>query len=179
MTGPVQNTVPESIRDKLFVGQINGVYGLRGWVKVFSYTEQRESILSYSPWTLCRQGQVIAEVSVIDGRRQGKSVLARLPGYDDCDRARLLIGSEIYVSREQLPDAGESEYYWHQLIGLEVVNEAGERLGQVASMIATGANDVLVVNGDRQRLIPFVRDQVVIAVDLPAGCLRVDWRADY
>ncbi len=175
---PARKASPDGIGDKLLVGQINGVYGLRGWVKVFSYTEQRETILSYTPWTLCRQGEV-QELAVLDGRRQGKTVLARLPGYEDCDQARRLLGSEIFVDRAQLPATDEQEYYWHDLIGLQVVNEADEALGKVVSMIATGANDVLVVRGERERLIPFVLGQVVVAVDLPACCLRVDWPADF
>jgi len=88
-------------------------------------------------------------------------------------------GQEIAVRREQLPAAEEGEYYWVDLVGLRVETLDGSELGRVDHLMATGANDVLVVEGERQRLIPFVTGHIVKDVDLDAGVIRVDWQADY
>ncbi len=165
-------------RGTLCLGRITGVYGLRGWVKVYSYTERREAIVEYTPWILEQQGRR-REVTVLEGRRHGKTVLARIEGCEDCEQARRLMGSEIYVDRARLPETEEAEYYWHDLIDCEVVNRQGIELGRISGLIATGANDVLVVAGDRERLIPFVQGDVVTEVDLVAGRLTVDWPEDY
>ncbi len=162
----------------LLLGRIQGVHGLKGWVKVYSYTERREAIVDYSPWTLEHQGRRWS-VDVLEGRRHGKTVIARLEGCDDCDRARSLMGARIYVERDRLPAPADEEYYWHDLIGCEVVDGDGLRLGRVSGLIATGANDVLVVAGERERLIPFVQGDVVTDVDVGAGRLTVDWPADF
>jgi len=154
------------------------VHGVKGWVKVFSYTEPRENILHYRPWYL-RQGGEWRPRACVAGNRHGKGVIARLDGCEDREQARLLMNTEIGVGREQLPATEPDEYYWNDLLGLEVVNLQDERLGRVDQLIETGANDVLVVNGERERLIPFVQRQVVMNVDLEAGVIRVDWDKDF
>jgi 16S rRNA processing protein RimM len=160
------------------VGRISGVYGVKGWVKVFSYTEPRDNITRYQPWYLdCGAGWQSRQVA--ESRRHGKGVIARLDGCADRDHALALMNCEIGVRREQLPATAPGEYYWNDLIGLEVVNQQGERFGRVDNLLETGANDVLVVQGERERLIPFVVDKVVTDVDLEAGVIRVDWDKDY
>jgi 16S rRNA processing protein RimM len=106
-------------------------------------------------------------------------VVARLAGIDDRDRAARLVGLEIAIDRDQLFTPPEGEYYWDQLIGLQVVNRLGESLGEVQGMMETGANDVLVVRGERERLIPWVQGSVVMSVELDSGTIHVDWDADY
>jgi 16S rRNA processing protein RimM len=120
--------------------------------------------------------QVVTDVS---GRLQGKNVIANLAEVDDRDQAEALAGANIMIRREQLPDLEEGEYYWSQLIGLSVENTEGVDLGRVDQMIETGANDVLVVQGDRERLIPYVMEDVVKSVDLESQRIVVDWQADF
>jgi 16S rRNA processing protein RimM len=145
---------------------------------VYSYTQPRENIIQYQPWQL-NQGGDWQPRQVAEGRRHGKGVIARLAGCEDRDQAMLLMDSEIGIRRDQLPAPGPGEYYWSDLQGLEVVTEKGESLGRVDHLIETGANDVLVVKGDRERLIPFVMQQVVTRVDLGAGTIQVDWDKDF
>ncbi len=147
-------------------------------MRVYSWTSPRENIVGYQPWYLRRDGQWQAQ-AVAAGRRHGKGVIARLCGCEDRDQALALIDSEIGISREQLPPTAPGEYYWHQLIGLRVVNLRGEALGRVDSLLETGANDVLVVRGEDERLIPFAQPQIVRQVDLQAGVIQVDWEKDY
>ena len=116
---------------------------------------------------------------VAEGKRHGKGVVARLEDCVDRDQALQLMGSEIGIRRDQLPDTAPGEYYWGDLQGLEVLTEDGASLGTVDHLMETGANDVLVVKGDRERLIPFVLQQVVTRVDLDAGTIQVDWDKDF
>jgi 16S rRNA processing protein RimM len=161
---------------EVVLGYVAGVHGVRGRVKVFSYTEPREAIFQYQPWRL---GDATEPVEVIDGRRHGKALLAALPGVDSPERARSLVGSEIRVRREQLPDPGEQQYYWADLLGLEVRTPDGESLGRIERMMETGANDVMVVTGDRERLVPFVLGRYVRQVNLEDGFLEVDWDPEF
>lgn len=161
---------PEGI---VTLGRIVGLFGVKGWVKVHSDTRPREGILQYSPWQLGRHGQW-KEIKLAEGRAQGAGVIARLEGCSDRDQAQALIGSEIAVRAEQLPAAKQDEYYWAQLEGLRVVNLQGAELGKVSHLFETGSNDVLVVSGERERLIPFTK-YAVHEVDLERRQIRVDW----
>jgi len=158
------------------MGYVSGLYGISGWVRVFSYSDPRERIADYSPWQLRGGPGDVRLYPVTDGRRQGKSVVAKLAGVADRGAAATLIGKQIYVDRRQFEEAGEGEYYWVDLIGLAVRTEQGEPLGTVDSLMATGANDVLVVAGDRRRLIPFIRGDVVKSIDDER--IIVDWHPD-
>jgi 16S rRNA processing protein RimM len=160
------------------VGRISGLYGVRGWVKVYSHTEPRDNILEYSPWYLKIQGKWLP-VEPVEGRLHGKGVVVRLDGCTDRDAAARLVGTDIAVHRDQLPETEEGEYYWNDLIGLRVVNTGGVELGQVDNLLETGANDVLVVKGDRERLIPYTPGEAVVKVDLEAGLLTVEWDPDF
>lgn len=162
----------------IVVGRISGVYGVRGWVKVFAYTRHREDILAYSPWYLRIAGEW-KPLDVEDGRIHGKGIVAKLAGYEDRDAAARLLNTEIAVTRAQLPALAEGEYYWADLIGLDVVTANGVALGRVDHLLETGANDVLVVEGERERLIPFVPGQVVLDIDLGAGVILVDWDPEF
>ena len=161
----------------VILGRIVGLFGVRGWLKVYSYTEPREAVLDYKDWLLSRNGRW-QRVVLAEGKRHGKAVIARLEGIEDRDAAAELTGSEIGVDRDTLPDPGEGHYYWADLEGLTVVHKDGTELGKVAYLMATGANDVLVVDGPAERLIPFVTGEVILDVDLAAGIMRVDWEWD-
>ena len=159
------------------MGRVLAAHGLRGQVKVYSLTEPRENILNYSPWLLERQGR-LSEYR-IKGSRIGKNVVARIEGTDNREQAEAWVGAKIYIRREQLPRLPGGEYYWSELVGLRVENLQGADFGEVDHLIETGANDVLVVRGERERLIPWLPDDVVREVDLQQGRILVDWDADF
>jgi 16S rRNA processing protein RimM len=163
--------------DLICVGHILGSQGIKGWVRVFSNTSPRENIVSYNPWFI-EQGN-IHKATVVQGRRQGKNILARLEGIEDRTQADELTGCRIFVNPQQLPRLEAGEYYWSDLVGLAVETEQGEPLGVIASMMETGADDVMVLAGERERLIPFVIDQIVREVDLENQRLVVDWLPEY
>ena len=164
----------------LIVGKLNGASGIKGWVKVYSYTDPKENILNYSPWYLKLDGQW-QQVSILNGREQGKTVVAQLEGCNDRNTAESYRGVEIAIEESQLPQLEEGEYYWRDLIGLTVVNMAGEELGTVKRMMETGANDVLVVKtaSKEELLIPYVPEYSVMKVDLESKQITVDWELDY
>lgn len=159
----------------LTVGKIVGLHGVDGWVKLESYTQPRTRIFAYQPW---RVGEL--EVAGAHGREQGKGLIGKLPGRDDRDAAASLIGASIQVPRSALPKPKPGEVYWADLEGMDVVTVEGVGLGKVSHLFATGANDVLVVrDGMRERLIPYVTEQFVREVDSKAGRITVDWDPEF
>lgn len=163
---------------RVVLGRISGVFGVKGWVKIFSYTTPATDILDYSPWLL-KVDNHWQRHAVDEGREHGNGVIARLAACDDRDAARALVGAEIAVDRDQLPELPAGEYYWVDLEGLRVVNRDGVGFGTVDHLLETGANDVMVVQGDRERLIPYVKGDVVLDVDLDRRVITVDWDPEY
>ncbi len=159
----------------VLLGRISGFFGVKGWVKVYSYTEPREAILDYQPWLL---GDQEREVRITRGQPHGKTIIVALPGVESPEQARALVGQEIRVPRSALPETDDGAWYWSDLQGLAVINTDGVELGRVKKMIETGANDVMVLDGDRERLVPFVNGSVVRKVDLEAREIHVDWHPD-
>ena len=139
--------------------------------------------MNYLPWYL-KKGAKQHSVKVVEGKKQGKGLVALTDGIEDRTQAEELIGSEIWVDKDQLPNLEKGDYYWHQLEGLEVFNEAGELLGEVSHLFETGANDVLVVKAseksidDMERLIPHVEKEIVLEVDLEERRILVAWGSD-
>ncbi len=164
-------------KDRVLLGRIIGLFGVKGWVKVYSYTAPREAILDYGEWLLKRNDDWVP-VDIAEGKQHGKGIIARVDGIDDRDAASELLDCDIAIDRQSLPAPAEGEYYWADLEGLEVVHRDGTGLGQVAYMMETGANDVLVTTGEQERLIPFVPGDVILDVDLAAGVITVDWEWD-
>ena len=162
----------------VIIGRVAGVYGVRGWIKVLSAMEPPEAILDYPSWQV-RSGSEWRPMVLVEGRRHGKGILAHLASCDDRDVARALVGAEIAMARSELPDPGPNRFYWADLEGLTVRTVAGVELGIVDHLLETGANDVLVVKGERERLIPYVRDSVVKEVDLDQGVILVDWDPEF
>ena len=162
----------------IVMGRIAGPYGIRGWVHVVSFTTPPGNLLDYRPWYLARDRRWQA-IDTVEARRHGKGLVAKLPGCDDRDTAAQFKGSHIGVQREHQPQPGEDDYYWHDLVGLRVETIQGMELGTIDHLIETGSNDVLVVRGERERLIPFIRGQVVLSIDLAAGVIRVDWDPEF
>jgi 16S rRNA processing protein RimM len=167
-----------SDKGHIHVGKISGVFGIKGWVKVFSYTDDRENILDYSPWLLKKAGET-KTVKVITGNLQGKAVVAQLDGIQDRDHAASLMGWDIFITPEQLPKAASDEYYWSDLVGLKVENTEGVDFGVITGLLETGANDVIIVQGERERCIPFLQGKTVVSIDLNTGKMIVDWDADF
>jgi 16S rRNA processing protein RimM len=167
-------TPPESL---VVMGRITVPFGIKGWVKVHPYTETPDSLLAYSKWWIGDESGW-QELAVEKSEVHHESVAAKLAGCNDREAAALYRGRQIAIAREAFPAAGENEFYWADLIGLSVVNEQDEDFGKVSEVFKTGANDVLVVDGDRQRLIPFL-ESVVKTVDLQGRVIRVDWGLDY
>lgn len=173
------DATPQPVR----LGRIVGLFGVRGWVKVFSFTEPREAILDYGHWLLGQEGDW-RSISLEEGKRHGKSVLAKLAGADDRDAAVELLGLDVAVPRSALPEAGDDQYYWTDLVGLDVWHREERMLGKVRQMLETGAHDVMVVtpvddaDGENDILVPFVIGEVVTDVDLDGGVIRVDWEWD-
>ena len=176
------NATP-SAEDLIVLGKITSVHGVRGEVKIYSFTDPIDNLLDYPTWTLKRDGEV-KQVELVSGRLQGKVLVAKLKGLDDREVARTLAGFDICVPRALLPDLDDGEYYWHQLEGLKVIDLQGQLLGRLDHLLETGSNDVMVVKpcpgslDDRERLLPYT-EQCVQKVDLAAGEMRVDWDADF
>lgn len=168
------DTAPPEAAKTVVLGRILGVYGVRGWLKVFSETDPLENIFSYAPWLVDGDEQ-----QVVAWRRHGKGLVAQLQGYDDRDQARTLTGKTISIRRDQLPPPSADEFYWIDLQGLRVETQEGVLLGQVSHLIETGSNDVLVVKGERERLLPFVWGQCVLDVDFDVGRVLVDWELEF
>ncbi len=160
------------------VGKIGAPHGVKGWVKLNSFTDPEDNIASYRPWRL-RHGSEEKTVDVLAVEPRGNRLVAQLDGFEDRDAAAGLTGMEILVDRACFEPTADGEYYWSDLLGLEVLTADGVALGRVAELLETGANDVLVVTGDRRLLIPFIRDQVIRSIDTEAGRIVVDWDPDY
>jgi 16S rRNA processing protein RimM len=170
--------------DVVVIGRVQGAFGVQGWIRLVSYTDPVSNLLEYTPWLL-QEGDSWRELKVYAVRAQRNGFVAQVADVDDRDVAASLRGRLIGVAQDVLPRAGNDEFYWRDLVGLAVKNTRGEHLGRVVEVMATGANDVLVVdldsatNEDRpdevsQELIPFHR-QFVAEVDLSGGTLTVDW----
>lgn len=167
----------------VIIGKITGVYGIKGWVKVYSYTRPITGILQYKNWLLSGPGQSNKqEIELIEGRQQGKGIIARLAGFNDRDQVRILLEKEISVPRSELPALPDGEYYWSDLEGLAVIDLEGETVGRVDHLMETGANDVVVVKPEgketKECLIPYV-PEVVKTIDLEQGTMQVDWHLDW
>ena len=166
---------------QICLGHVSGVYGVRGWVKVYSYTQPREGIVKYRRWHLysADSGEWLSDCAVTEGRLQGKQVVAKLQGIDDREQALALIGQEIRIDRAELQALEQGHYYWADLIGLKVQDTQQKVLGVVDYLMETGTHDVMVLAGSGQQLIPFAIPEVVRAVDLEAGTITVDWDPSY
>ena len=167
---------------RVIIGRISGVHGVRGWLKVFSYTAPRENIFLYQPWLLGegRQnaGATWSEIEFVECGARGKTLVVKFPGIEDRETAIRFIGRPLAVPRNSLPEPESGEYYWADLLQMEVVTLTGKRLGRVVDICETGANDVLVVEGDKRRSIPFVMDEVISQVDPDGAVITVDWEWD-
>ena len=168
---------PQENNKKLLVGKINGFFGLQGWVKVFSYTNPITNVLNYSPWSIKVDGN-FQSIDITSGREQSKTIVAHIKGIDNREDSQKFIGQDIYINKEQLPELTQGEYYWHELIGFDVINKDEERLGTVDYFVETGANDVLVVKGKKEYWIPYI-EPFLVSIDSKNNKILVDWDKDF
>lgn len=157
------------------VGKIGTAYGVRGWLKIHSYTEFGASILDYTPWYIEQTPGTWKKITVEDAREHGKGFIVKLPDIETPEEARLWTGKLIAIHHSQLPALKKGEYYWSDLIGLNVFDKDGQLLGKVTYIMETGSNDVLVVKGEKEHAIPFLLDSVIKSVDLEKQEIHVDW----
>ena len=163
---------------RILIARVVGAFGVRGELKLQSFTDPVSAALKYQPWLLTHNGTE-REISDVRGRATAKGLTAFIPGVDDRDVAEALTGAEIWIPRSRLPPPKAGEYYWVDLEGLKVRNLEGAELGTVSHVFNTGANDILSVIGERERLIPFIDGQFVESVDFESGLITVDWDADF
>ena len=163
---------------RVTLGRIGAPYGVHGWVRVQSETRPPESILDFDRWWVeTRDGE--RELAVLESRQLPRGIAVRLQGCEDRDAAARLRHAAVSVPVERLPEPGAGEWYWHELIGLRVETVDGTALGRVDHLLETGANDVLVVRGERERLIPWIPDAVIRSIDPDAGRMVVDWDPEF
>ncbi len=176
---------PTRAQHLVVVGRVCGAFGVRGWLRVRSYTRPAENILAYSPWYLRREASDEAANGadeahrVVAGEARADGVVAQIDGVADRDAAAALAGARVMVPRSSFPAVGAREFYWADLEGLEVRTAKGALLGRVQGLLETGANDVMVVQGERRRLIPFILDATVREVRLDEGVVVVDWEPEF
>ena len=167
---------PEDGRLPVVLGRVGAPHGLQGWVKVQSFTEPLEGIVSYGPWELVR-GASLGRRAVLEWKRAGSGIAVLLEGVGTREEAQALTGAEVLVERSALAEPGPGEVYWHDLMGLEAFSLAGVPLGRVTGVMELPAHPVLVLRGERERLVPLVRERLA-GVDLAAGRLTLDWHPD-
>ncbi|MGX9416947.1 ribosome maturation factor RimM [Vibrio sp. RC27] len=167
--------------EKIVVGKFGASYGIRGWLKIISYTDNQESIFDYSPWFINQKGEWV-ECKVESWKRHNQGLVAKLVGLDVRENTSLYTNLEISINPVSLPELSEDEFYWRELFGMQVFTTKGYDLGTVTDLLETGSNDVLVVKanlkdafGQKERLIPFLEEQVIISIDRKAQRIEVDW----
>ncbi|GLP97177.1 ribosome maturation factor RimM [Paraferrimonas sedimenticola] len=172
-------------QEMVVLGKLGSVYGVKGWLRVNSFTDDAEGIFEYAPWYLKVRGQW-QQVEIANWRAHNKGPVVQLKGTDGRDAAQQLVNCEIGVSADQLQDLPEDEFYWRDLIGCEVINAKGYHMGKVDDILETGSNDVLRVRanakdafGQKERLIPFVTEQFILEVNLDSRQITVDWEPDF
>lgn len=171
--------------DYILLGKISGVHGIKGWVKVFSYTSPRVKITEYSQWYMKgSKDQSWKPLELIEGKIQGKNIIARLDGVNHRDEAEALVGTEIAIHKDQLEVLAENEYFWKDLIGLSVETISGEKLGQIDWIFNTGSNDVIIVKDNdsadlKEHLLPYLFDDVIKSVDIENSLMIVDWDPEF
>jgi len=170
---------------QIVIGRFGAVYGIKGWLKINSFTDHAENIFEYTPWVIQQKGQM-QTILITDWKRHNNGLICKLKDIDTREDAQALTGLDIIVAADHLPSLPKGEYYWRDLIGCAVVTTKGYQLGSVTELMETGSNDVLVVKanpndafGTKERLIPFIDDQVILNIDVSARMIEVNWDPDF
>ena len=178
MNVPAKRGTKDDDDQEVIIGRISGVYGVKGWVKVFSYSRPRENIFSYGTW-LIDQGTGWQSRRILDYKEQGKNLLALIDDISDRDLAQQLVGLDVAIDKGALPELSNGEYYWCELIGMDIFALDGNCLGRIVDIQETGANDVLIAEGEQRYLVPLVHDEIVQEVDVENKRIIVDWNPEY
>ncbi len=179
-----ENPGSKAVEKSAVLAKIGKTHGIKGWVRVISFTSPAENIFEYSRF-IASQGHETRQIEIDQYKSQAAGILGHIKGVDTPEQAKALAGMTLSVNVADLPELNPDEIYWYQLEGLAVINQHDQLLGVVSSLLETGANDVLIVKpskesiDERERLIPFRREATVSEVDIGSGTLRVIWDADY
>ena len=168
---------PHLDEKKLLVGKINGFFGVQGWVKIFSYTKPRKNILEYQPWYFV-DNETYKVIEINSGRERSKTIVAQVKGINNRDEAVQLIGKDLYINKEQLPELDDDEHYWYELTGFRVINKNEVDLGIVDYFVDTGSNHVLVIKGETEHWIPYI-EPFLVSVDKHKKVISVDWDENF
>ena len=168
---------PHLDEKKLLVGKINGFFGVQGWVKIFSYTKPRKNILQYQPLYFL-DNETYKVIEITSGREQSKTIVAQVKGINNRDEALQLIGKDLYINKDRLPEIDNDAHYWHELTGFRVINKNEVDLGIVDYLVDTGSNHVLVTKGDTQHWIPYI-EPFLVSVDKHKKVITVDWDENF
>ena len=161
---------------KIYLGKITGAHGIKGWLKIQSFSSPPENILNYPQWIINNQGEEDF-YSIEQGRKQNNKIVVKLEKIDDRNTAESLINSKIQILRSDLPKLSNENYYWSDLVGLSVLNSEEKVIGKIESLIETGANDVMVINAlkDERILVPFVMHEIIKEVNVELNYIKIDW----
>ena len=168
---------PHLDEKKLLVGKINGFFGVQGWVKIFSYTKPRKNILEYQPWYFL-DNETYKVIEITSGREQSKTIVAQVKGINNRDEALQLIGKNLYINKDQLPELDNDAHYWYELTGFRVINKNEVDLGIVDYFVDTGSNHVLVIKGETEHWIPYI-EPFLVSVDKHKKVISVDWDENF
>ena len=168
---------PHLEEKKLFVGKINGFFGVLGWVKIFSYTKPRKNILEYQPWYFL-DNETYKVIEITSGREQSKTIVAQVKGINNRDEALQLIGKDLYINKDRLPEIDNDAHYWHELTGFRVINKNEVDLGIVDYLVDTGSNHVLVTKGETEHWIPYI-EPFLVSVNKHKKVISVDWDENF
>lgn len=160
------------------VGRFGRPQGLKGLVRVISFTEPANNIIDYMPWHVSIQGQwQPIKISAVESHT--KFILVQVDGYQQREQLGLLTNCEIGIQSQQLPTLSNDEFYWHDLIGMQVINQEEKILGTVTDLLATGSNDVLVVTGEKRHLVPYLLDDFIVRIDTSTRTIYVNWDTEF
>jgi 16S rRNA processing protein RimM len=175
---PLSQDNKDSNKEFVIVGNFGRAQGLKGLVRVNSFTEPKDNITDYTPWFI-KTNDGMSQLNIIDIERHNDSIFVKIEDYACRDKVSKLTNKEIFVYKTTLPALSDKEYYWHDLIGLSVFNQENVELGVVAEILATGSNDVLIVEGEKRLLIPYLLDICIKQIDLTNKTIIVDWDEDF
>ncbi|HTM64552.1 MAG TPA: ribosome maturation factor RimM [Gammaproteobacteria bacterium] len=167
--------MPKTNSTYIIIGKIGAPFGIKGWLKIQTFTEYGADILEYSPWYLSSTDDKYQEITIEDAKEHGGGLIVKFTGVETPEEARLYTSKTINITRSQLPELAKNEYYWSDLVGLTVINQRGETLGKIIYLIETGSNDVLVVKGEKEIAIPYLPGSVVLNIDIDKQEMQVNW----
>lgn len=179
-----QNLFNLKFKNFLLVGKIGKVYGIRGWLKIFSYTEKKENIFNYQPWFIINK--IKKKIILEDWKKINDNLVIKIKNIDDRQISMFFTNHKIYVNKFDLPNLSKNEFYWKDILGCKIININGYEMGIVTNLIQTKFNDVLIVKSNlkdffkiKEILIPFIRNKVIKKVFLKKKIIKVDWDPNF